>query len=330
LSKHTSVIDLDIHELSGLLLTQGSPGEDAIVSIIDESLSALGPIANVVVQSAMTFEDRTDEYELPRNYSGSILRNKLIADKAKRLGVQIMSERGLISDEGGFTNPIIKPILQVLTNPNRVIHNFTMLAEYQRAEFVKQLSVRMGSEAAERSVPETPPNGFSYPVTAYTASIIATEHGSVVIAPNDFNSMLFDLQLVAPGSVAGFVSELVKVANDITPPKAPKTAVYGIKIPGGTEVNAAIFADASGRWTAAFEEPTQGVEYTPLLDEDGGQVDGGYVVAVNSIDLLDARANKESVAFSNIEEAAKYIAKLSDVPLAKREGFEQPLDDPEV
>jgi hypothetical protein len=317
LSTHASVIDLDITELAAILLTKGGPGTAAAISIIDESLSALGPVANVLVQNAMTYDERTSDYTLPRNYTGKILANKLIAEKVTRLGLEILSDRGLV-DDAGFTNPVIEPIMQILTNPNRVIHNFTMLAEYDRREFVARLGQRLGKDAAENAVPQTPPNGISYPVTAYAATIISTEHGGVVIAPNDFNSMLFDLQLIASGSVSGFIKELSVVAEDVTPKSIPRTIVYGIKIPGGTEINSAVFADEKGNWSAAFSTPEDDIQYLPLSNADGSVVSNEFVVASNKTDLLVASALRDSVSLANLDSAGDYIAKLSDVPLAKR------------
>jgi len=327
LSKHESVIDLDINELAALLLSQGDGGRDAIISLLDESFTSLGPLSNLLVQNAMSFEDRTAEYQLPRNYTGNILKNNLIAGKVERLGTEIMTDRGLI-DEGEFTNPIILAIAQVLSNPHRVIHNFTMLAEYTRKDFVHRLAQRLGAEAAEQSVPQTPPNGISYPVTAYAATIISTERGGVVIAPNDFNAMLFDLQLIPAMPVGSFIKELIVVADETTPKSSARTIVYGIKIPGGTEINAAAFSDTSGNWSVPFKSPEDDIEYVPLVDAEGNVLASEVAVAVNKTDLLDASALRGTFDLPDLDSTGDYIARLSTVPLARRAETNETEDSP--
>jgi len=316
-SKHESVVDLDINELAALLLIQGDAGRSAIISLLDESFSSLGPITNLLVENAMNSVERVQEYKVPKNFTGKVLENEKIAQKVKDLGISILTERGLFED-GEFVNPIITPISQILSNPHRIIHNVTMLSEYTRSEFVERLAGRMGVESAELAVPHTPPNGISYPTTSYAATIISTERGGVVIAPNDFNSMLFDLQLIPAMPVGGFVKELILVAADVATDTKVRSIVYGIKMPGGTEINAAVFSDFEGNWSAPFESAEEDIEYVPLTDENGNVIADEVVIAVNKTDLLEASALRGKNALPNLELATDYIARLSTVPLAKR------------
>jgi len=305
------VIDLDINELIALMLTEGNKGKEAAISLVDESLSSIGPIANLLVQNSMSYQTES-EYQLPRNFTGNILNNAVIREGILNLGSQIMSERGLL-DENGFTSPLLRPLARTLSSPERVIHNLTVLVDYSREEYLTYLASQLGPKKAEEyldaQIDENGQNSV-FPVVAYQAVIISTRESGVVVAPNDYNSMLFDLQLVPPVPVRTFIVELASIGDSITGDFADKTIVYETKIPGSSGVSFAVHK-RDGGWRGAFGNPEDNISYTPVEET-------GFELAVNIKALDDIYQEDSLVDILNIEEAGEYLARLCSVPLVRK------------
>lgn len=284
------IIQLDAFGVvSSLVGARGEQGLDAAISFFDDVTRFVGPIPNRLVYDVMQRDERAEEYRLPRNYTGSILRNSTILS-----GVQAINEerQGL---RGGDIDHQLKDLLvETLAADVRVVHNVTLIAEVPGSE--------LGSEM---------PN-IVRPVTTYSVSVVITEEIGFVVAAADLDELLFDFQMFRSEHLLQIITAIAGRAVSTSPDGTARSLIYTVGVPGRTYIHAALFGDEDNEWYAPFDNPAEDIEYS-LVSEDSP----GVAFATNSTDLATARDIALETNPRNLDSAIDSMATLSAVYLLR-------------
>lgn len=208
-------------------------------------------------------------------------------------------------------------------HPTRTIHTVSSFANLPREDFVAVLESRnFNEEQIAALVPLEPENGWAFPVTVYSAIVIMTEIGNLVIAPtNDTitEMMIFDFQVASPGPVREIIAQLGTTAIGLAREDYGSFPI-SVRVTSGLPFVAPIVSTAfeSGDvWTKAHESVGDDIIYRVPRNLDGTILTLDYEVAENKSTHAETAAARDSYIIGDQESALDYIASLPMIPLAQ-------------
>ena len=287
------IIQLDAFELvSELIKQKTATGLEASITFFDDVTRLVGPIPNRLVFDVMQRKEPVEEYQLPRNYTGVILRNDTVREGVVAIGKEKMDERRERED---VDEQLLGELINALCSDFQVLHNVTLIAHLSGST--------IGSGM---------PNNL-YPVTTYSASVVMTEKVGFVIAATDLESLRFDFQMFSPGNLVTIVAALVERAAVTSPAGSQRSLIYTVGLPRKSYIHAAMFGNEQNEWRVANIDPIEDITYSSLegLGEDG------VLFAVNKTDLAASQEIAEGTNPLNLTNGVNSLATLSGVYLLK-------------